>query len=100
MPSLIRGDKMATYDFQLILSGVSAMTEDMADELYEAGCDDATPFSSGGIAAVGFSREALSFEDAIRTAISDVQRAGFTVARAESADESLFTRINQELARG
>jgi hypothetical protein len=44
---------MPMYDFQLIVNGVDVMTESMADALYEAGCDDGTPFSSEGTAAVG-----------------------------------------------
>jgi hypothetical protein len=89
---------MPTYDFQLVLSGVTSMTEEIADALYEAGCDDGTPFSSQGIASVGFSREAASLEDAVRSAIGDVNKAGFTVARVEPADTSIYIRINAELA--
>lgn len=90
---------MPLYDFQLVLGDVSAMTEQIADALYEAGCDDGTAFSSQGVAAVGFSREADSLEDAVRAAIADVNKAGFAVARVEPADESIYTKINQELAR-
>jgi hypothetical protein len=38
-------------------------------------------------------------EDAVRSAISDVNKAGFVVARVEPADASVFSKINQELAR-
>ena len=89
---------MAAYDFQLVLGNVIAMNEEIAESLYESGGDDATPFSSQGIAAIGFSREAGSLEDAVRSAIADVNRAGFTVARVEPADESVYAKINQELA--
>jgi hypothetical protein len=57
------------HDFQLVLVDVKVMTEAVADSLYEAGCDDGTPFSSQGIAAVGFSREAASLEEAVRSAM-------------------------------
>jgi hypothetical protein len=90
---------MATFEFQLILGNVTQMSEEIADALFEAGCDDGTPFSSQGTAAVGFSREADSMEQAIRSAIADVNKAGFVVARAEPSDEMVFERINQELAR-
>ena len=89
---------MPTFEFQVILANVSSMTEEMADSLYEAGCDDGTAFSSQGIAAIGLSREADSLEQAVRSAISDVERAGFSVARVESADQPVFARINEELA--
>jgi hypothetical protein len=90
---------MPAFDFQLVLSGISAMTEEIADSLYEAGCDDGTPFSSQGMAAVGFTREAADLEEAVRSAIADVNKAGFTVARVEPADLSVYAKINHELAR-
>lgn len=90
---------MPTFEFQVVLNGVDEMTDEIADLLYEAGCDDGSPFSSEGIAAVGFSREAPTIEEAVRSAIADVNKAGFTVARVESADEPVFTKINRELAR-
>lgn len=89
---------MPSFDFQLILGNVDEMTEEIANALYQAGCDDGTPFSSQDVAAVGFSREADSLEVAVRSAISDVNKAGFVVARAEPADELVFEKINQELA--
>ena len=90
---------MPLYEFQLVLGDIDSMTEKIADALYEAGCDDTTPFSSQGVAAVGFSREAESLEDAVRSAIADVNKAGFSVARVEPADGTVYARINQELAR-
>lgn len=88
---------MPAYDFQLVLGDVTAMTEEIADALYEAGCDDGTPFSSHGVAAVGFTREATKLEEAVRSAIADVNKAGFTVARVEPADGSVYAKINREL---
>lgn len=90
---------MLTFEFQVILSGLTRMTEEVADRLYQAGCDDGAAFSTGGVAAVGFSREADTLEQAIRSALADVNKAGFTVARVEPADELIYNKINQELAR-
>jgi hypothetical protein len=90
---------MPSFEFQLVLGDVDSMSEGIADALYAAGCDDGTAFSSAGVAAVGFTREAKSLEEAIRSAISDVNKAGCRVSRVESSDESVFDRINQELAR-
>lgn len=89
---------MPTFDFQIVLNDIQTMDERVADSLYEAGCDDGTAFSCQGVAAVGFSREADSLEQAVRSAIADVERAGFSVARVESADQPIFARINEELA--
>ncbi len=89
---------MPTFDFQLVLGDVELMTEEIANALFDAGCDDGTPFSSQGMAAIGFTREANSLEEAIRSAIADVNKAGFVVSRAEPADEPVYEKINQELS--
>ena len=74
---------MTTYDFTLILSSPSDVTEDFADKLFAAGCDDGTPSSSDGTLVLDFSREATDLETAIRTAISNVSTAGGVVDRVE-----------------
>lgn len=89
---------MKSFEFLLILADVNRSDSSMAEALYEAGCDDGTLFSSAGEAAVGFSREALSLEEAVRSAIADVARAGYSVSRVEPADAPVFEQINQELA--
>jgi len=71
-----------TYTFILILAGVSEITAEMAEALF-AGCDDSNPWSSEGVVSVGFDREAASLGDAIGSAIKDVERAGYAVARVE-----------------
>lgn len=89
---------MKAFEFSLILDGVDRSDDVMANALYEAGCDDGTLYSICGETAVGFSREASSLEEAVRSAIADVARAGFAVNRVEPADAPVFDRINQELA--
>ncbi|HWE38200.1 MAG TPA: hypothetical protein VG406_16640 [Isosphaeraceae bacterium] len=74
---------LKTHSFSLILAGVSELTVEIADALFEAGCDDATPASREGIVTVGFDREAESLGDAIGSAVKDVERAGYRVARVE-----------------
>lgn len=83
---------MHTYDFEVILADVDFMSEDAAEALYEAGCDDALCCSSEGVAAVSFAREADTFEAAIRSAVADVNAAGFRVERIEIEPESLVTQ--------
>ena len=39
---------MAPYDFTLVLSAPTELTEEFADKLFAAGCDDSTPSSSEG----------------------------------------------------
>ena len=74
---------MNKYDFTLVVSGPVELTENVADALYAAGCDDATPGTCEGILAVDFHRGAVSLEEAIRTAIGNVRRVGLEVARVE-----------------
>ncbi len=80
---------MATYRFTVILAGLDEISDDLAEALFEAGCDDGSPWSSQGVAAVGFDREAESFEQAVRSAIADVQKAGCHVAWVKIEPEDL-----------
>ena len=82
---------MATYRFTVILAGLDEISDDLAEALFEAGCDDGSPWSSQGVAAVGFDRQAESFEQAVRSAIADVQKAGCRVAWVKIELEDLAT---------
>jgi len=88
---------MTTHEFRLVLANTTDLSLDEGDALYEAGCDDATFGGCDGVVFGVFHREAETLEDAIRSAVADVQKAGFTVARVEPADP-VFARINVELA--
>jgi hypothetical protein len=77
------GWRMKTYEFDVILKGAQEITDEQADALFAAGCDDGTPACSGGLAWVHFDRESASLEDAIRSAIAQVQSAGFHVSKVE-----------------
>jgi len=74
---------MTIYQFNLILEGSHELTEDMADALFAAGCDDATPGVSNGVFTIDFDRKAESLEAAIHSAVRDVKRAGYEVVRIE-----------------
>ena len=74
---------MKTYEFDVILKGVWEVTDDQADALFAAGCDDATPASCNGLAWLHFDREAATLEDGIRSAIAQVQSVGLTVSKVE-----------------
>ena len=82
MPSITRLH-MKTYAFDVVLKDMPELTDDQADALFAAGRDDGTPASCHGSAWVHFDREANSLEDAIRSAIAQVQAAGFTVSKVE-----------------
>jgi hypothetical protein len=88
---------MKPFEFVLLLAGIHYPDGDMASALYDAGCDDGTLFSSGGEAAIGFTRMAGTLEEAVRSAIADVERAGYSVSRVEPVDGPIFDQINKEL---
>jgi hypothetical protein len=80
---------IVVYQFTAILSGHEQMTQEMAEALYVAGCDDGHPWSSEGLAAVTFDREAADLGEAIRSALADVRRAGFQVTEVRLESEAL-----------
>jgi hypothetical protein len=74
---------MNKYDFTLILKGSPELTAELADRLFEAGCNDGTPGSCCGVTQIDFHREAGSLEEALRSAIAQAGSAGCTVERVE-----------------
>ena len=74
---------MHKYDFTLIFAEPLELTDDLADALFAAGCDDGTPGTCDGVFSIDFHREATTLEEAIRSAIEDVRAAGSEVARGE-----------------
>jgi hypothetical protein len=80
---------MHKYDFTLILTASLELTEELADALFAAGCDDGTPGTCNEVFFIDFHREAPSLEEAIRSAIEDVRTAGYDVARVEMEAEAV-----------
>lgn len=72
-----------TYEFDAVLQDETEVTDDQADALFAAGCDDGTPASNNGTAWIHFDREAASLEDAIRSAVAQVRAAGLTMSKVE-----------------
>ncbi|MYE31265.1 MAG: DNA-binding protein [Chloroflexi bacterium] len=64
---------MPSYEFTLIVEGPDLQTDARIDALYEAGCDDALVGRSHGVQYLDFDRDALSLEDAVLSAISNVE---------------------------
>ena len=80
---------MKTYEFIVTLAEGTEHTDELAEALYEAGCDDGSVWSSGGRVQIGFTRRAESLETAIRSASGDVQKAGSTVVQVTIEEGSL-----------
>ncbi len=70
------------YEFSLILAE-SDVTDEDADKLYAAGCDDASLLTRDGVARLQFDRHASNLDEALASAIQSVENAGFAVARVE-----------------
>lgn len=91
--------KRQSYEFTLVLSGFSELTETVMGSLYEAGCDDGLLcVDKYGVPFIEFDREASSFDEAVRSAIADVQKAPYRVLRVESEAADTVQTINSELA--
>ena len=73
---------MQSHEFTLILS-VEEVTDDQCNALYEAGCDDGTVSTSERVTRIDFCRDAPTLEEAIRSAIGNVNVARLQVARVE-----------------
>lgn len=79
---------MALYNFTLTLSGVTYDTDGLEDALYESGCDDALICAYGNSVYVEFDREADSLDEAISSAVENIESAGIG-AIVESVDSAL-----------
>jgi hypothetical protein len=74
---------MKTYEFDVVLKEVSQVTDEQADGLFAAGCDDGMPAGCDGVAWIHFDRQAASLEEAIASAAAQVQAAGLLVSKVE-----------------
>jgi len=92
---------MAKYDFSLVLDGVSELTEELMEALYESGCTDGTVSKQYGHIVVTFSREAHSLKDAVLSAIRDVEQAkvGARVVRVDQCDLVTLGEIARRIGR-
>ncbi len=62
------------HDFVLVLAGVSDLTPEQEDALFEAGCDDATISLRFGTIYLTFARFAPTLKEAVLSALRDVRR--------------------------
>lgn len=85
------GGSMPNHEFTVILS-VADVTDDQCNALYEAGCDDGTISTSGRVTRIDFCRDAQTLEEAIRSAIGNVNAAGLQVTRVEIEADTIATQ--------
>lgn len=68
---------MNKYYFRANLRGQGEESDEMSEAIFAAGCDDATVGSRDGVAFALFARQAASLEQAVRSALSQLQAAGY-----------------------
>ena len=77
---------MPIHHFTLIVDGPDLQDDALIDRLFEAGCDDAAIGRIDGIQYVDFDREAVSLDEAVLSAVTDVERVeGVNVVRVADA---------------
>lgn len=64
-----------TYEFTLLVAGADVQADEALNALAEAGYDDATVGSSGGVQHLDSDREASSYLAAVLSAVEDVETA-------------------------
>jgi len=79
---------MAEQHFTVILKENDSFTEEVVEQLY-AQCDDASAGSRNGIGHVRFDRPAASLNEAIASAVADLQVCGLEVERVEIEADDL-----------
>ena len=77
---------MTHHHFTLIVDGPDLQDDTLIDAVFEAGCDDAAIGRIDGIQYVDFDREAASLDQAILSAVADLERiTGVYVVRIADA---------------
>lgn len=77
---------MPNHHFTLIVEGRDIQEDEVVDALFESGCDDGTAGCSDGVQFVVLDREAASLDEAVLSAVEDIERVqGMTVVRVADA---------------
>ena len=91
---------MPLHHFTLIVDGPDLQDDACIDRLFEAGCDDGTVGRADGIQYIDFDRDAPSFDEAVLSAVTDVERvAGAEVVRVADAGLVSMTDIAARIGR-
>ena len=64
---------MQRFTFTLVVEGRDLKTDEVVDALFEKGCNDALVGTSEGVQFLDFDREAGSADEAVRSAVADVE---------------------------
>ena len=90
---------MPVHQFTLIVEGPDLQDGVFIDRLFEAGCDDAAAGRIDGVQYVDFDREAASYDEAVLSAVADIERIGgvqvIRVADAGSVETAMNARLRE-----
>ena len=93
---------MKMHRFTLVFGDVAELSDQVANAVFEAGCDDAVLGSRKGVVFLSFNRRGNNILEAIRSALRDVKKTGFVVTRIEPDNyvtmADIARRINQSRA--
>lgn len=89
---------MENHRFNLVLSGVSEITPELSDILYEATGGDIEFQMSDNVASLEFERHGGELREAVTSAIAQVEGAGVRVLRVKTEITNTIAEINAELA--
>ncbi len=89
------------YRFTLTLRGLSGLTDEALDRLFEAGCDDGLFGVRDGVVFADFTRESDSLVEAVGSALRDIRAAdaGVTGFRVQFDDLVTMSEIGRRLGR-
>lgn len=91
---------MKTYTFTLVLEPSELDTEQLADPIFEAGCDDALLGERNGVMYLEFDRDARSLEGALLSAIRAVESIdGVRVSHVEPDDLVTASEIARRMGQ-
>ena len=77
---------MTTHTFTLIIDGPDLQDDEIIDDVFEAGCDDALIGRADGIQFADFDREADTLQDAMLSAVAQLESVeGVSVVRVADA---------------
>lgn len=84
-------NKNSPYQFTLVLANLDENAPKLEDSLFEAGCNDALINFRNGTVYLDFDRKAASLEEAVMSAIKNVEASSIEAIVATVAPENLVT---------
>jgi len=74
-----RKNATKVFNFTLVYEGIEELTREVADAIFEAGCDDALLGMRAGEMTLDFARDSNTYREALISAIDAVERCNLPV---------------------